>query len=98
MSDLIPNQGDFYVMPKDEERERALDKERAEVAQILPMLEDTIEWFETQAQEFEKLTAIDLTHPKLSAESQIHGLKFGADALRKKKGEFQSYMNTYKKQ
>lgn len=97
MADLIPNEGSFFTPQVDEERQRRLDKERSEVKAILPMLKKTIEWFELQAQECEKITAIDLEHPTLSAQEQIHGMQVCAEVFRKKKGEFQSYLNTYEK-
>ena len=95
MPDLVPNDGSFYIPPVDEKAAIKANKERSEVLAILPFLQKTIDWFDLQAKEFDKVTNIDLKHPTLTGEQQIQAYQLAAKLMQTKKGELQSYINTY---
>ena len=95
MADLVPNDGSFFIAPLDEKAIQKANKERAEVLAIMPFLQKTIDWFDVQAKEFDKVTNIDLEHPNLSGDQQIMAYQLAAKLLMTKKGELQSYLNTY---
>jgi len=95
MGDLVPNEGSFFIPPIDEKATIKANKERAEVLAIMPFLQKTIDWFDLQAQEFDKVSNIDLKHPTLTGEQQIQAYQLAAKLLQTKKGELQSYINTY---
>ena len=95
MGDLVPNEGSFFIAPVDEKATIKANKERAEVLAIMPFLQKTIDCFDLQAQEFDKVSNIDLKHPTLTGEQQIQAYQLAAKLLQTKKGELQSYINTY---
>ena len=96
MSDLLMNEGSFYAPQIDEADQQEANKERAETLEAMPILEDIISWFDLQAKELNTVTSIDLKHPKLTVEEQIHGHQVAIDLLNKKKGEFKSLIEAYK--
>lgn len=96
MADLVPNEGNFYVAPIDADDNQKANQERAESLEALPLLQDIIDWFDAQAEELNRNTAINLKHPTLSAVEQIHAHQLAIDLLKKKKGELKSIFDTYK--
>lgn len=95
MSDLVPNQGDFYIPLKDEDEQQALSKERTEALQALPLLEDLITWFDKQADETDRMSNLDI-ESKLDMKSQVMAFQMLAELLKAKKGELQAIFNAYK--
>ena len=94
MSDLVPNEGSFYLPPEDEAATIKANKERAEVSEILPFLQKTIDWFDLQAAEFDKVSNLQVKGD-LPIEAQLQAYQMVIGLLNTKKGELQSYMNTY---
>lgn len=94
--DLVPNEGNFYLPPVDEEQEAALKKERAEANQVIPFLDDVIAWFDKQADEYEKVTAIDLKSG-IDPVVQMKAHQEVVKVLRMKKGELTTYLDAYKR-
>lgn len=96
MGDLVPNEGSFYLSPQDEASVNKANKERAEVLEVLPFLQKTVDWFDLQAAEFEKVTNLQL-NGDISIEAQLQAYQMVVGLLNVKKGELQSYINTYEK-
>lgn len=94
MSDLLPNDSTFFLTNKAEEV--LINREKGNTLESYPVIEDTLQWFEIQAQEAEKLTNIDL-ESKVSAEAQIIAFQELASLLRAKKGDLEVLVSTYVK-
>lgn len=95
MSDLIPNEGSFFIPEKDEAEQLELNKEKTEALQALPLLQDIISWFDKQADETNRMTNIN-HESKMPIESQILAYQLLADLFMTKKGELQAIFDTYK--
>lgn len=96
MSDLLPNDGSFYVSPVDQDDKLQSDQERAETMQVLPFLQELIDWFDKQADECDRVSVLNL-ESKVPVDSQIQAYKLLAELLQTKKGELDTYMTSYTK-
>ena len=95
MSDLLPNDSTFFLTAKADDI--LLNREKGNTLESYPVIEDTLQWFEVQAQEAEKLTNIDL-ESALSVETQVFAFQQLADLLRAKKGDLELLVSAYVKQ
>lgn len=94
--DLLPNDGSFYKAGIPEDQAMANAKERSEALEVLPFLQDVIDWFAKQAVEAEKLTNLDL-ESQVPVESQVMAYKLLSELLHTKKGEIETYLSAYDK-
>lgn len=94
MSDLLPNDSTFFLA--DKANDIIIGREKGNTLESYPVIEDTLQWFEIQAQEAEKLTNIDL-ESNLSAEAQILAFQELASLLRAKKGDLEILVSAYVK-
>lgn len=94
MSDLVPNEGNLFGVPINQEREIENKKEKAKVLEVAEFIEAELAWCYAQKAEAEKLTNIDL-ESKVSVESQVMAYQMLAELLTNKKGELQAIADQY---
>lgn len=94
MGDLLPNDSTFFLTDKADGI--LINREKGNTLESYPVIEDTLQWFEIQAQEAEKLTNIDL-ESKIPPEAQILAFQELASLLRAKKGDLEVLVSTYVK-
>lgn len=96
MSDLIPLEGEFFAVKAPLEQRVAENKEKAEVMQSLPILDDLLDWFDLQAAQALTIENIDL-ESRIPVKVQIKANQEVARLLRIKKGHIQALKDKYKK-
>lgn len=97
MSDLIPNEGQFFGVPENQERTIENNQEKAQVLQVSEFIQAEIEWYDKQIDETNRMTNLD-TSLAIPIESQVEAYQMLADLLNKKKGELQAIADLYIKQ
>lgn len=96
MSDLVPNQGDAFsaALKVREERKIETSKEKADTLAALKFIDKTLEWFDLQADEYDKINNLDV-ESKVPLESQIIANREVSKVLRLKRGELRTYLSAY---
>lgn len=94
MSDLLPNDSTYFL--SDKANDVLIGREKGNTLESYPVIEDTLQWFEEQAREAEKLTNVDL-ESKIPAEAQILAFQELASLLRAKKGDLEILVSAYVK-
>lgn len=97
MSDLIPNEGQFFGVPENQERTIENNQEKALVLQVSEFIQAELEWYDKQIDETNRISNLDYTS-EVRIESQIQAFQMLADLLTKKKGELQAIADLYIKQ
>lgn len=95
MSDLIPNEGRFFD-PVLEEQIIAENKERAEALEVMPFLQNVIDWFDAEAKEARSVTNLQL-ESKVPLDAQVLAWQLLEAKLSAKKLELEAYIEQYKR-
>lgn len=93
MADLLMNEGHLKDVTKKQKIEE--NKEKAEFLEAIPYIEHLVNWFDEQASECEKTTALDLEADEQRWKTDLLANHRLAELLRSKKGEFKAFLNTY---
>lgn len=95
--DLVPNEGQFFGVPENQERTIENNQEKALVLQVSEFIQAELEWYDKQIDETNRISNLDYTS-EVRIESQIQAFQMLADLLTKKKGELQAIADLYIKQ
>lgn len=90
--DLYVRDGSSFWQPEvPEENKEAEQKDKSKVQDSKPFIKQTIQWFDQQADECDRISALDKSS-KYTLDEQVHAYQLLAELLQRKKGEYQSFM------
>lgn len=95
MADLVPNEGMFFD-PQLEEQRIAENVERAEVLEVLPFLQDVIDWFDREATQARDIANLEL-ESNIPLSAQVLAWQTVQAKLSSKKLELEAYLEHYKR-
>lgn len=94
MSDLIPNDGSFYIAPVPEDQRIEENKEKAMVLEAVEFIKAEYQWFDDQITELDRVSSLDLER-KTPIDVQVEARQLLLHIFESKKGELNAFLDKY---
>lgn len=94
MSDLVPNEGNFFIPTVPEEQRIDENKEKASVLEAIEFIKSEYEWFDQQLVELDRISSLDAER-KTPIEVQVEARQLLIEIFEMKKGELNAFLDKY---